>query len=339
MNLSTSNIKILGTGSFKPDFVALNEDFSKTAGLETDDDWITSRTGIKQRMFNCGENATNYNMSSKAAERALKAAGISADDIDIIVASTATPDFFYPSLACLVQNAIGATNAFAIDVSAACTGFVNALDIVRNYLANGSAKKALIVSGEMLSYHTDFTDRATCVLFGDGAGAIVLEATDSPKLYAAHLGAIGEKFDEPALYCKVPYKCNSPFGAKGENFGAVNHVDYIQMDGRAVYKFASDIMPKTVKSVCEKAGLELSDIDLLIPHQANIRIIKTAMKNLDIPEDKVYVNIEKTGNISSACIPVCLDELYELGRIKAGMKICMVAFGAGLTYGAVIIEV
>jgi 3-oxoacyl-[acyl-carrier-protein] synthase-3 len=190
----------------------------------------------------------------------------------------------------------------------------------------------------MLSNQADFTDRATCVLFGDGAGAVVVEASD--KLYESCLGAKGEDFDEPALYCRVPYDCNSPFGAGQESRESPeSDSPYIVMDGKAVYKFATEIMPRATKAVVEKAGLELADIDLLIPHQANIRIIKTAMKSLDVPMEKVYVNIEDTGNISSACIPVCLDELFAAGRIKSGMKVCMTAFGAGLTYGSIILEV
>jgi 3-oxoacyl-[acyl-carrier-protein] synthase-3 len=334
--MAFSGIKILGTGSFKPNFVVENDDFARIGGLETDDEWITSRTGISRRRLNCG--SSNYAMSAKAAKRALDSANVNATEIDMVIAATSTPDFFYPSLSCLVQRAVGASNAFAIDVSAACTGFVNALDIARNYLATNSAKKILIVAGEMLSNQADFTDRATCVLFGDGAGAVVVEASD--KLYESCLGAKGEDFAELALYCRVPYDCNSPFGESRESRESPeSESPYIVMDGKAVYKFATEIMPRATKAVVEKAGLELADIDLLIPHQANIRIIKTAMKSLDVPMEKVYVNIEDTGNISSACIPVCLDELFAAGRIKSGMKVCMTAFGAGLTYGSIILEV
>ncbi|MCL2754731.1 MAG: ketoacyl-ACP synthase III [Oscillospiraceae bacterium] len=329
-----SGIKILGTGCFEPDLIVSNSDFSHIAKLETDDEWITSRTGIRQRRF-C--QTTNLDMMTRAAKAALENAGVSPDEIDAIIVSTATPQFFYPSMSCLVQNTVGVKNAFAIDVHAACTGFVNALDIARNYLSlpDTGVKKALVVAGEMLSNQADFTDRSTCVLFGDGAGAVVIERA-AHKQYSCILGAKGEDFGDIALYCKVPYARNSPFPSADNDD---SYKPYLQMDGKAVYKFASDIMPRMVKAVCEKAGLALSDIDLLIPHQANIRIIKSAMRNLDIPDERVYVNIHDTGNISSACIPVCLDELSRANRLKSGMKVCLVAFGAGLTFGSIILEI
>jgi 3-oxoacyl-[acyl-carrier-protein] synthase-3 len=233
----------------------------------------------------------------------------------------------------LVQNIIGAKNACAVDTGAACTGFVNALDIARSYLALGEYKKILVVAGEMLSRQVDFTDRGSCVLFGDGAGAVVVEASD--KLYTSYLGATGEDYKNMALHCAVNYQSNNPFAAS-EN---ISPPLFLEMDGKEVYKFASDIMPKAVTAVCERAGVELSEVDLLIPHQANVRIIKSAMRNLAIPMEKVYVNLHTTGNISSACIPVCLDELYKSNRLKDGAKVCMVAFGAGLTYGSIIIEI
>jgi 3-oxoacyl-[acyl-carrier-protein] synthase-3 len=332
MNLAKNNgIKILGTGSYKPDIVVKNSEFSKY--IETDDEWIASRTGIKQRRFNTDK--SNSYMASEAAKRALESAETNADEIDMIIVSTATPDYFYSSTACLVQNEIGAKNAFAIDISAACTGFVNSLDIAQKYLATGFCKKILVISSETLSKQVDFTDRTICVLFGDGAGAVVVEAAD--KNYTSFLGAIGESAEGSSLYCKVDYGNNNPFFNNDSD--SKQYSPFIQMNGKDVYKFATDIMPKAVNEVCERAGISLSDIDLLIPHQANIRIINTAMKSLDIPMDKVYTNLETTGNISSACIPVCLDELYAMGRIKTGMTVCLVAFGAGLTYGSIIMEV
>jgi len=328
--MKNNGIKILGVGSYKPDFVVNNSDFTKF--IDTDDEWITSRTGIKQRRMNIDN--TNFSMAVAAAERALKSANVNGEEIDMIILSTATPDTFYPSTSCLVQRAVGAKNAGAIDINVGCTGFVNALDIARNYLAAGTYKTILVVSSEMLTRQTDFTDRGTCVLFGDGAGAVVVQAADSE--YHAVLGAIGEDYDDLKLKCHVNYPSNSPFTKSRDTNESSG---FICMDGKEVYKFASDIMPKAVNAVCEKAGWRLSDIDLLIPHQANIRIINAAMKNFDINADKVYVNIENTGNISSACIPVCLDELYSMGKIKPGMKVCLVAFGAGLTFGAIAIEV
>jgi 3-oxoacyl-[acyl-carrier-protein] synthase-3 len=326
-------IKILGTGSYKPDLVVKNADFS--AHIETDDEWITTRTGIKERRICVGK--SNAFMAGEAAERALKAAHTRADEIDIIIVSTSTPDYFYTSVACMVQNRIRAKRAFAVDISAACTGFVNAVDMAQKYLASGGYKKALVVASELLSKQVDFTDRTSCILFGDGAGAAVLESAD--KDYTAFLGAMGEDFADPdlhSLHCKVKYSSNCPFGGAETE---VTSAEHIKMKGKDIYKFATDIMPFAVNEACAQAGLALSDIDLLIPHQANIRIINTAMKSLDIPMSKVCTNLETMGNISSACIPVCLDELYEAGRIRPGMRLCLVAFGAGLTYGAIIIEV
>jgi 3-oxoacyl-[acyl-carrier-protein] synthase-3 len=325
-----SGIKILGTGSYKPEFVVKNSDFAEF--IETDDEWIISRTGIRERRYNLAE--PNYLMAVKAAERALESANMNntegKEGIDMIIVSTATPDTFYPSTSCIVQNHTGAKNACAIDINVGCTGFVNALDIARSYLSCGTYRRILVVSSEMLSRQTDFTDRTTCVLFGDGAGAVVVESAPDKK-YSAILGAIGEDCRDMKLKCPVNYENTNPF-SKSENMNKSS--GFIEMNGKEVYKFASDIMPKAVIQACGKIGWGLSDIDLLIPHQANIRIINAAMRNLDIPEDKVYINIERTGNISSACIPVCLDELYADGRIKSGMRVCLVAFGAGLTYGS-----
>jgi len=274
-------------------------------------------------------------MAAKAAERALVSANVRAEEIDLILTSTASPDFFYPSVSCLVQNIIGAKNAAAIDISAACTGFICALDMARTYLAVKKYKKILVVASEFLSEQADFTDRSTCVLFGDGAGAVVVTASDRP--YASVIGAVGDSYSDMNLYYKVNYENNSPFAKNAPSVKA-DIPKYIQMNGKEVYKFAVDIMVKAVNEACLGAGFALSDLDLLIPHQANIRIINTAMKSLDIPAEKVCVIIENCGNISSACIPTCLDMLRAEGKLKRGMKICAVAFGAGLTYGAAAFE-
>jgi len=323
-------IEILGTGSYKPEIAVNNEEFANF--IETDDEWIYSRTGIKRRGFNAGR--TNFFMAANAAKQALASANTSADEIGLIITSTASPDFYYPSMSCLVQNIIGAKNAAALDVSAACTGFIYGLDVARNYLALGKYKKILVIASEFLSEQTDFTDRSTCVLFGDGAGAAVV--TGSDKAYASVLGAVGDSYPDMQLYCKANYKNNNPFVKNISEKSVIP--EYIQMNGKEVYKFAVDIMARAVTEVCADAGFALSDLDLLIPHQANIRIINTAMKSLDIPMEKVCVIIEDYGNISSACIPTCLNLLNNEGRLKRGLKICMVAFGAGMTYGATAFE-
>jgi 3-oxoacyl-[acyl-carrier-protein] synthase-3 len=322
-------IKIIGTGSYVPEVTVKNDDFSEF--IDTSDEWIYSRTGIKERRFNTGK--TNFGMASEAAERALACANIGAEEIDMIIVSTTSPDFFYPSVSCLVGKVIGAKNAAAVDLSAACTGFVYALDMARSYFSAEKYKKIMVIASEFLSRQFDFYDRTTSVLFGDGAGCVIVEGSRLP--YASVLGARGESYPDMSLFCKIDYTATVPFGdvADGEN-----PASYIQMKGKDVYKFAVDIMPKMVNEACLEAGFSLSDIDLLIPHQANIRIIKSAMKDLEIPIEKVFLNIEKRGNISSACIPTCLDELNRAGKLRSGLKICIAAFGAGLTYGAAAFE-
>ncbi|MDR0222977.1 MAG: ketoacyl-ACP synthase III [Oscillospiraceae bacterium] len=322
-------IKIIGTGSYTPETVVKNSDFSEY--MDTDDEWIYSRTGIKERRFNTGK--TNFFMAGEAAKRALDSAGAKPEEIDMIIVSTASPDFFYPSAACLVQNIIGAKNAAALDVSAACAGFIYALDVARNYLFAGKYKKIMVIASEFLSRQFDFYDRTVSVLFGDGAGCVIIGGSRRP--YASVLGAAGEGCSDMKLFCKANYGMNVPFAKTADK---EEQDPYIRMNGKDVYKFAVDIMPKAVKEVCPQAGFALSDVDLLIPHQANIRIINSAMKDLGIPAEKVFLNIEKRGNISSACIPVCLDELNRAGKLRDGARICAVAFGAGFTYGAAAFE-
>jgi len=320
-------VKIMGTGSFSPPLSISNDDLAKI--LDTSDEWIFSRTGIKNRRYNGG--LMNYTMAVGAAGAALENAGVDASQIDYILLSTCTPDFFYPITACIVQNALGAYNAACLDVNGACTGFVMALDIARGLLYSGY-NRILLIASECLTQHLDFKDRSTCVLFGDGAGAVVLERAD--KAFASYIRAKGVSAENPVLYYKIGYELNMPFKYAentvqqyGENF---------QMSGTEVYKFAVEAMPEAVRGACEKSGWEINDIDLFIPHQANIRIIQTAVKSLGISFNKVYTNIETRGNTSSACMPVCLDELNRAGRLKEGMKLCLVGFGAGLTYGAVV---
>ncbi|MCL2694566.1 MAG: ketoacyl-ACP synthase III [Oscillospiraceae bacterium] len=323
-------IKFTGIGSYSPPFEATNDDLSKV--LETSDEWIFSRTGIKSRRYNAGK--PNYTMAVKAAEAALKNANIKAAEVDYILVSTNTPDFLYPITACLIQEAVGAHNAACLDIAGACTGFVSGLDVARGLLYSGY-DRVLFVASESLTQHADFTDRATCVLFGDGAGAVVLERAD--KLFASCMKAKGENPGQPVLYYKPDYAPNLPF--KDTGYTPPSYKNFLQMDGKEVYKFAVEAMPEAARAACEKAGLILDEIDILIPHQANIRIIQTATKALGISPEKVYTNIENHGNTSSACMPVCLDELNKAGKLKAGMKLCFVGFGAGLTYGAVIAEI
>ncbi|MDR2533080.1 MAG: ketoacyl-ACP synthase III [Oscillospiraceae bacterium] len=328
MNPKNKNgVKITGTGSYAPPLSVSNDDLAKI--LDTTDEWVYTRTGIRHRYFN--EGRPNYTMAVEAAKNALENAGITAEDIDYIMLSTCTPDFFYPITACLVQNETGALNAACIDINAACTGFVAGLEMARGLLYSGY-DRILFIASECLTPQVDFYDRATSVLFGDGAGAVVLERAD--KTFASVMKAKGVSADEPILYYKIDYEANTPFGGKTPDYAKK-----LQMGGKDVYKFAVEAMPEAAKAACEKAGFALDEIDLFIPHQANIRIVQTAVKSLGVSMEKVYTNIENHGNTSSACMPVCLDELNRAGRLKEGMKLCLVGFGAGLTYGAIVMEI
>lgn len=329
-----TGFKILGTGSYVPEFSVKNSEFEKF--VDTSDEWITTRTGIKERYFITGK--PNHYMAVKASEKALENAGTDASEIDLIIVSSCSPDFSYPSISCIIQGKIKAENAACIDVNSACTGFVSALDIARNYLLAGKYKKILVTASEKLSSLIDFTDRATCVLFGDGAGAVVLEAADNE--YFSFFGAMGEDVNNAYLYYKYPNNNSMPF--KTDEEPEENQTVFkkgMQMNGKAVYKFGVEVMQKSVNNVLMQAGITIDEIDVLIPHQANLRIIQTAVKNLKIPMDKVYTNIETHANTSSACIPTCLDELNKDGKLKEGMRVCMVGFGGGLSFGAVLIKI
>ncbi len=331
-----SGIEIIGTGRYVPEFIADNDKFSEF--LDTSDEWIFPRTGIKQRHISADK--PNYYMGCEAAKDALKNAGISAEDVDLIIVSTCTPDFFYPAMSCLIQKNIGAKNASCFDVNSACTGFITAVDIAHKFLAADKYKTVLVVASEKLSSQQDYTDRASCILFGDAAGAVVLRRSE--KLFSSFMGAEGDEFE--ALYCKVHYESNCPF-FKDEDEFYNNRFDtfakknYLVQDGKAVYKFAVNAMSNAVNTVSKACGVSPEELDLVIPHQANLRIIAKATELLGISPEKVYTNIEHMGNVSSACIPVALDELNKAGKITSGLKLCMVGFGAGLTYGSIIMEV
>ncbi|MCL2077747.1 MAG: ketoacyl-ACP synthase III [Oscillospiraceae bacterium] len=322
-------VKILGTGSYSPPLKITNDDLTKF--LDTSDEWIYTRTGIKSRHYN--EGRPNHIMAVEAAKRALENAKLCAAEIDYILVSTCTPDFFFPTTACIVQHEIGAVNAACLDINAACTGFVMGLDLARNLLYGGYDRVMLIAS-ECLTNQLDFEDRTSCVLFGDEAGAVILERAD--KTFAACMKAKGVGVENPVLYSKTEYDLNSPFIDSEHTLP--DYGKRVQMSGTDVYKFAVDAMPEAAKAACEKSGFSLDEIDLLIPHQANVRIIQTAVKTLGISSEKVHTNIETHGNTSSACMPVCLDDLNRSGKLKAGMKLCLVGFGAGLTYGSVVME-
>ena len=330
-------IKILGTGSYTPPTVVTSEDFSKF--LDTSDEWIRTRTGISQRFYSTDK--MNFQMAAVAAENALENSGVKAEEIDLIILSTCSTDFFYPNTACLVQNLIGAHNAAAIDINTACTGFISALDMARRYLCTGDHSKILVVASEFLTRQQDFTDRTSCFLFGDGAGAVVVEAADKP--FYSVIGAKGDMLD--SLYCKINYFSNMPLEGFDDyerdirdKLNTEEKNKYLQMDGKAVYRFAVDAMADSFARVCEKSGVKSGDIDILIPHQANIRIIQGALKSMDIDKEKVYVNLDKHGNTSSACIPTIIDDMNRTGKLHEGDKMALVGFGAGLTYGSIYME-
>lgn len=326
-------ISIIGTGMYVPKRIASNEDFAKI--VDTSDEWITTRTGIKTRHIATDE--TTWQMGAKAAKEAIKSAGISCDDISLVLVSTVTADYLTPSTACLIANESGIKNAACFDINVACAGFVYALDMARRYLLDDDIKNVLIVSCEMMSKIVDYTDRATCVLFGDGAGACVVKKSD--KLFHSVLGSDPSGVVHLAarsFHTGNPFM-ETPFNEFNDGITQTNG-HYLYQNGKEVYKFATSILPKIVKEACEKAGKSLEDISLVIPHQANLRIIMTAVSKLDIPPEKIFINIEKYGNMSSACIPIALHEAITGGRLKKGDLVCPVGFGAGLVYGACLFE-
>lgn len=327
-------IDILGTGSYTPSLRVANDDLAKI--VDTSDEWISSRTGISARRLTDGE--ATWKMGAAAAEEAIGNAGISPSEIGLIIDTTITNDFSTPSVACVIQGEIGAVNAAAYDLNAACSGFVYALDAAERYLrTEPELKYILVVANEMLSKITDYTDRSTCVLFGDGAAAAVI--TRSEKLFTSYIGADGR--GARSLYAKShkvfhPFRSSQADEIDGGEYSA-GTVCLVQ-DGKEVYKFATKALPSAAKKAADKIGLDINEIDWFVPHQANIRIIETAAKNLGVSMDKFIVNIGEHGNTSSASIPIALHEAVRDGKIKRGEKLCLVGFGAGLTMGAVIIE-
>ncbi|MCM1387870.1 MAG: ketoacyl-ACP synthase III [Bacillus sp. (in: Bacteria)] len=316
--------RIIGTGSCLPETVVTNDDLSKI--MDTSDEWISSRTGIKERRLVKEE--TTSSMSIAAAKRAMENAGVTADEIDLIIVGTITGDYVTPSTACEIQAAIGADKATAFDINAACSGFMFALHTADAYLKAGIYKTALILGAETLSKIMDWNDRSTCVLFGDGAGAAVVRA-DKTGLLAYDQGCDGAR--GKVLACQ---------NRRNNNPLVENSMDlqYTHMDGQEVYKFAVTTVPASIKKVVEKAGLTIEDIDYFALHQANIRIIQSVAKRLKAPEEKFPTSLDHCGNISAASVPILLDEMNQKGLLKPGMKIILSGFGAGLTWGSALIE-
>ncbi len=320
---------IVGWGKYLPEKVITNCDLARL--MDTSDEWIRSRTGIAERRF-AGEEETTASMAIAAAQLALDRARITPSAIDLIIVATFSPEHIFPSTACLVQDALGATRAGAFDLSAACSGFVYGLAMGSSTIQAGMAKVVLVIGSETISRFLDIDDRTTYPLFGDGAGAVVLQADESPGgVLATVLGADGsggEHLIIPAGGSKMP--------ASRDTVDKRQH--YLKMNGREVYRFATRVMSRAAKQACEKAGIGLEQINLFIPHQANIRIIESASKDLNIGPDKVFTNLHKYGNTSAASIPIALCEAIEEGRIQAKDRLVMVGFGGGLTWGATVIE-
>ena len=328
-----SGIKIESTGMSLPEMVVTNEDFTRI--VDTSDEWIKTRTGISTRHLSNGEPL--WHLSVDAAQKALAAAETNAEEIDLIIHTSITSDYISPSMACLVQGKIGAVNATGFDINCACAGYVYALDMARRYLCTGDFKKVLIISSEMLSKVTNYKDRSTCVLFGDGAAATVVTAADS--MFASYLKSDGTGAKH--IFARTP-AAENPFADPSHSVPcddfAENKAGVLYMNGKEVYKFATKAMAEAVEEAAKKAGIAVDDLDVIVPHQANIRIVETAASRLGQPMEKFFVNVEKYGNTSSASIPICLCELDRRGGLKRGDKVCIVGFGAGLTYGAAVFE-
>lgn len=326
---TTISAHVTGWGRYAPSHVLTNQDLERM--VDTNDAWIVQRTGIRERRV-AAAHETTASMAAVAGLRAIRTAGLDPDDIDLILLATLTPDYWMPSTAALVKEAIGNTRAAAMDVSAACSGFVYAYATAQAWITSGLARNVLVIGAELLTRFLDYTDRSTCILFGDGAGAVVLSASNEPG------GALGmELTTEPqgAYMIWLPAGgAKSPSSA--ETIARGEH--YIRMEGKETYRFATRTLATTALASIKKAGLEPSDIDLFIPHQANIRIIEAVAKGLGLPMDRMYVNLERYGNTSAASVPIALAEAVNEGRVKVGDRIVIVAFGAGFTSGAVTIQ-
>ncbi|ETT63171.1 MULTISPECIES: beta-ketoacyl-ACP synthase III [Paenibacillus] len=318
-------VGIIGTGKYVPERILTNSDLEKI--VETNDEWIVSRTGIRERHIAAPEQATS-DLAYEAALKALESAGMKAEELDLIIVATVTPDSAFPSTACILQDKLGAKNAAAFDLSAACSGFVYSLATATGFIQNGMYNNALVIGADTLSRITDYTDRNTCVLFGDGAGAVIVgEVPEGRGFQSFDLGAEGSGGSLLNLEAG-----GSRLPASQQTVEDKKH--FIYMNGREVFKFAVRVMGSATERVLTKAGLSKENIDLFVPHQANIRIIQSAMQRLDLPPEKVVVNVDKYANTSAASIPLALVEAAEEGRMKAGDAVLMVGFGGGLTWGA-----
>ena len=320
---------VTGWGMAVPDRILTNAELS--AMVETNDDWIVSRTGIHERRI-AGKGETTATLAAEAGARALVRTDLSAGDLDLVIVATASPEHLFPATACIVQDSLGAANAGAFDLSAACTGFILALNMAAQAIMTGSINNALVIGAETLSRFVDWEDRGTCVLFGDGAGAFVLQASERP---GGVLSAVMRSDGSGGNLLSIPAG-GSRHPTTHETVSKKMHT--IQMNGREIFRFATRAMAGVTRDVVERAGLEMDDIELVVPHQANERIIEAAARGLGLPMDRFMLNIDRYGNTSSASIPIATCEAIERGRVRAGDHLVLVAFGGGLTWGALALQ-
>jgi 3-oxoacyl-[acyl-carrier-protein] synthase-3 len=318
--------RIAGTGSYLPENVVTNDDLAKV--VDTSDEWIAARTGIRQRHI-AAEGETTSDLAYHASVRALEAAGVKPEELDLIVLGTTTPDLIFPSTACLLQERLGANGCGAFDVNAACSGFLFALSVADKFIRTGDAKTVLVVGAETLTRMVDWEDRTTCVLFGDGAGAVVLKADTETGILSTHLHADGGK--KELLW--NPVGVSVGFKENEKNAGVV-----IRMAGSEVFKHAVKALDAVVDEALSANGLDRHDLDWLIPHQANLRIIEATRKRLDMPEEQVVVTVDRHGNTSSGSVPLALDEAVRSGKVKRGQLVLLEAFGGGFTWGSALLR-
>ncbi len=311
--------RIAGTGSYLPARIVTNDELASR--LDTSDQWVRERTGIAQRHIADDSQACS-DLALEASRRAMEAAGVSAAELDLIVVATSTPDFIFPSTACILQAKLGAKNGAAFDIQAVCSGFVYALATADKFIRSGQYRCALVVGSEVFSRILDWNDRGTCVLFGDGAGAVVLRAGDAPGIHSSILRADGSYADILSVPGNVSH-------------GKITGSPFLQMVGNQVFKFAVKVLDEVAREALSAAGAEISDVDWLIPHQANVRILEATSKKLGVPADKVVLTVDHHGNTSAASVPLALDEYVRAGKIKPGHRLLMEGVGGGFTWGAV----
>lgn len=319
--------RVIATAASVPEQIITNDDLARI--VDTSDEWITQRTGIKERHISSGENTSV--LVIEVAKQLLEKAEVAADSIDLIIVASVTPDYGTPSLACMVQKEIGASNAIAFDVVAACSGFIFALSIADKYIRSSGYENAIVIGGETLSKIVDWSDRSTCVLFGDGAGGAYLEKSKDGGLLSEDIGSVGELYE---ILTEGYTTCSNAFN---RNPVGVDPLWYVHMDGREVFKFATKNVIKSLKKVMEENNITQEEVKYFIPHQANVRIVEVISKKLKIPFEKFYMNMERFGNTSSASIPIALSELDEKGLLERGDKIILTGFGGGMTWGTMLL--